>query len=119
MVHFFMLICAITSTRCLGGGDFQISTFYTYGWTKIFKDPSAWLAYYPDSGQYAEDNEVRLQSAGIGLSQTWSESVVIRTTIGRQIGENVLRQYNDYNKGMDYDESDKDYRAWIEAIYYF
>jgi hemolysin activation/secretion protein len=94
------------------GGDFQVKTYYTYGWTQIFKDPSAWF----EVPQYADNNEVRLQTAGIGLSQTWDNSTVVRLLVGKQVGENVLRQYYD---GKDYDQSDSDYRAWLEAIYYF
>ena len=60
------------------GGDFEVSTFYTYGWTQIYKDQSTWDAYYPA----ANDNEVRLQTVGLGLSQTWSDTAVIRLTCG-------------------------------------
>ncbi len=98
------------------GGDFQLNTFYSYGWTEIFKDPSAWQAFYPDNAQYAEDNEVKLQTVGVGLSQTWTDTAVMRIMVGKQVGDNVLRKY--YND-KDYDQSDNDYRAWVEAIYYF
>ena len=99
------------------GGDFQLSTFYTYGWTEIFKDPSAWQALFPNGDQYAEDNEVSLQTVGLGFSQTWSDTAVIRVMVGKQVGDNVLRKY--YDDGKDFDEADNDYRAWVEAIYYF
>lgn len=98
------------------GGDFQTNVFYQYGWGELYKDPSAWYVYYPDSEQFGEDNQVRLQTVGMGLSQTWSDTTVLRASVGKQIGDNVLRQYND---GKDADESDKDYRLWFEAIYYF
>ena len=98
------------------GGDFQVSAFYTYGWTQIYKDQSTWDAYYPNQN----DNEVRLQTVGLGLSQTWSSKAVIRVTVGKQVGgdKHVKRPYND-PVGLDYDQSDSDYRAWVEAIYYW
>ena len=99
------------------GGDLQLKGFYSYGWTEIFKDPSAWQALYPNGEQYAKDNEVTLQTVGLGLSQTWSDTAVIRITVGKQVGDNVLRKY--FVDGKDFDKSDDDYRAWIEAIYYF
>jgi len=100
------------------GGDFQLSTYYTYGWTQIFKDTNALLQTYPDFAQYSKDNEVKLQSVGIGLSQTWSSTTVLRVMVGKQVGDNVLRQYFD-PKDKDYDHSDSDYRAWVNLIYYF
>ena len=99
------------------GGDLQLKGFYTYGWTEIFKDPSAWQALYPNGEQYAEDNEVTLQTLGVGVSQTWSDTAVIRVMVGKQVGDNVLRKY--FDDGKDFDKSDNDYRAWVEAIYYF
>ncbi len=99
------------------GGDLQMKGFYTYGWTEIFKDPSAWQALYPNGEQYAEDNEVSLQTLGLGLSQTWSDTAVIRVMVGKQVGDNVLRKY--FDDGKDFDKSDNDYRGWVEAIYYF
>jgi len=100
------------------GGDFQLSTYYTYGWTKIFDDPSALIKTYPGLEQYAGDNEVKLQSVGLGFSQTWSDTAVLRVMVGKQVGDNVLREYFD-PKGKDYDRSDSDYRAWVNLIYYF
>lgn len=99
------------------GGDLQLKGFYSYGWTEIFKDPSAWQALFPNGEQYAEDNEVTLQTVGLGFSQTWSDTAVIRVMVGKQVGDNVLRKY--FDDGKDFDESDNDYRAWVEAIYYF
>jgi hemolysin activation/secretion protein len=98
------------------GGDFEVSTFYTYGWTQIYKDQATWDIYYPDTN----DNEVRLQTVGLGLSQTWSDTAVLRVTVGKQIGgdKHIKRPYND-PKGLDYDQSDSDYRAWVEGIYYW
>ena len=98
------------------GGDFQLKTFYSYGWTEIFKNPESWQALYPGD-QYDDDNEVKLQTVGVGISQTWSDTAVIRVMVGKQVGDNVLRKY--YEDGEDYDHSDSDYRAWVEAIYYF
>ena len=100
------------------GGDFQLNTYYTYGWTKIFDDPSALIQTYPGFAQYEEDNEVKLQSVGLGFSQTWSDTAVLRVMVGKQVGDKVLREYFD-PKDKDYDKSDSDYRGWVNLIYYF
>lgn len=93
-------------------GDFQISAFYTHGWTKIWNDPyDGWQGSNP-----LITNEITLQSAGIGLSQTWSDTAVVRAMLGKQIGDN---DSIDPITGEDYDQSDSDYRFWLNAIYYF
>jgi hemolysin activation/secretion protein len=99
------------------GGDFQMKAFYTYGWTQIYKNQSTWDIFYSNQ---PDDNEVHLQTVGLGVSQTWSDTAVIRVTVGKQIGgdKHVKRPYND-PVGLDYDQSDSDYRAWVEAIYYW
>ncbi len=99
------------------GGDFEVNAFYTYGWAQIYKSQSTWDAYYPNK---PDDNEVRLQTVGLGLSQTWSDKAVIRVSVGRQVGGNrhAKRAYND-PVGKDYDQSTSDYRAWVQAIYYW
>ena len=96
-------------------GDFQLKAFYSYGWAKLLKDPDAYIAYYSLD---KDANEMTVQTLGLGLSQTWSDSVVIRAMVGKQVGDNEYREIN-VNNGKDYDLSDKDYRAWVEAIYYF
>jgi len=102
------------------GGNLQLSAFYSYGWLQIFKNKMTkekLEAYY---GESLIDNELNLQSVGIGVSQTWSEQAVVRLSIGKQIGsdKHMKRPYND-PAGLDYDRSDSDYRVWIEAIYYW
>lgn len=93
-------------------GDLQLSAFYTYGWTKIWNDPyPGWESINP-----IISNEITLQSAGIGLSQTWSDSAVIRAMLGKQIGKNDTRNPI---TDEDYDQSDSDYRFWLNVIYYF
>ena len=94
-------------------GDFQLKAFYSYGWVKLLKDPDAYVAYYGES-----NNEMSLQTVGIGFSQTWSNSVVLRASVGKQIGDNEYREIN-VNNGKDYDQSDSNYRAWVDLIYYF
>jgi len=98
------------------GGDFEVSTFYSYGWAQIYKDQATWDIYYPD----ADDNRVKLQTVGLGLSQTWSDTAVLRLTVGKQVGadKHIKRPYND-PAGLDYDQSDSDYRVWVEGIYYW
>jgi hemolysin activation/secretion protein len=98
------------------GGDFQIKAFYSYGWVKVMKDPEKYIAYYTNVDK--KYNEMNLQTVGLGLNQTWSDNIVIRAMVGKQVGENEYREMP-YNDNEDYDQSDSDYRAWIEAIYYF
>ncbi len=105
------------------GGDFQIKAFYSYGWVKVMKDPEKYLNYYygydPDTyRKYNDYNEMTLQTVGLGLSQTWSDSMVVRAMVGKQIGDNEYREIPT-NNNMDYDQSDSEYRAWVEAIYYW
>jgi hemolysin activation/secretion protein len=97
------------------GGDFQLKAFYSYGWVEVMKDPKKYTAYYGVDDKY---NEMTLQTVGLGLSQTWSDTIVIRAMVGKQIGENEYREVPG-NNNLDYDQSDSDYRAWVEAIYYF
>jgi hemolysin activation/secretion protein len=102
-------------------GDLQLSAFYSYGWLQIFKDGSTRDRikdmYYPLD---PIENELNLQTIGLGLSQTWSDTAVIRLTVGKQIGgdKHIKRPYNDPS-GLDYDHSDSDYRVWVEGIYYW
>ncbi len=96
-------------------GDFQLKAFYSYGWAKLLKDPDAYVAYYGLDGKH---NEMSLQSIGLGFSQTWTDSVVLRGTVAKQVGDNEYREIL-VNNNEDYDQSDSDYRAWLEAIYYF
>jgi hemolysin activation/secretion protein len=97
------------------GGDFQLKAFYSYGWVKVMKEPEKYTAYYGIDSRY---NEMTLQTVGLGVSQTWSDNIVIRAMVGRQIGTNEYREMP-VNNHMDYDQSDSDYRAWLEAIYYW
>lgn len=93
-------------------GDLQLSAFYMYGWTKIFHDP--W-----DGWQGSNDiitNDITLQTAGFGLSQSWSDTAVVRAMLGWQIGDNDIR---DPIAGKASDGSSSDYRFWINTIFYF
>jgi hemolysin activation/secretion protein len=96
-------------------GDFQLKAFYSYGWVQLLKDPDAYITYY---GLDKDNNEMTLQTVGVGFSQTWSNSVVLRAVVGKQVGENEYRAIN-VNHGKDYDQSDSDYRGWVDLIYYF
>jgi hemolysin activation/secretion protein len=102
------------------GGDFQVNAFYSYGWMQIFKDDSTRKRVEDYYGTLPIDNTIGLQSIGIGFSQTWSDTSVIRMSVGKQIGsdKHIKRPYND-PAGLDYDQSDSDYRVWVEAIYYW
>jgi hemolysin activation/secretion protein len=102
-------------------GDFQVNAFYSYGWLQIFKDGSTrdrisdWYAPLDPI-----DNEIHPQSIGAGISQTWSDTAVLRLTVGKQVGadKHIKRPYND-PAGLDYDQSDSDYRVWVEGVYYW
>lgn len=94
------------------GGIFQASVFYTYGTTDLFKDPwDGWQGSNP-----IITNNITLQSMGVGLNQNWSQGIVLRAMLGWQLGENNGR---DPVTGNAIDQSDKDYRAWLQGIYYF
>ena len=94
------------------GGDLQLSLFYTAGWAQLFDDP--WDGWEGDNPVIR--NDITLLSWGLACSQVWSEGIVLRSSIGRQIGSNDGRNPV---TGEDSDRSDDDYRAWFQAIYYF
>jgi len=102
------------------GGDFQISTFYSYGWLQVFKDESTVERIKNRYGMEPVDNSLNLQTIGMGMNQTWNDKAVLRFSVGKQIGpdKHIKRPYND-PAGLDYDQSDSDYRVWLEAIYYW
>ncbi len=93
-------------------GDFQLSTFYSYGWVKRHKD--TWDGW--SDLTTIIDNEVTAQSVGIGLSQTWDNTAVVRAMLGKQVGNDesshpITEEHHD--------QSDSDYRFWLNVIYYF
>ncbi len=94
------------------GGNLQASLFYTLGWVQLYKD--TWDGW--EAGNPIIKNNINLSSWGIALSQTWNTDLVIRASFGRQIGDN---ESEDPDTGEAADGSDDDYRAWIQAIYYF
>jgi hemolysin activation/secretion protein len=94
------------------GGDFQVSVFYSVGWIRLFEDTwEGWEGENP-----IIKNDFTLSSWGLALSQTWASGLIVRASIGRQIGDNEGR---DPLTGNDSDGTDRDYRAWIQTIYYF
>ncbi len=93
-------------------GNLQLSTFYSYGWTNILHDP--WDGWERDNDIIK--NDIILQSVGLGLTQTWSDKMVIRAMLGRQIGDNDVRNPSN---GDASDGSSSDYRFWINTIFYF
>jgi len=94
------------------GGDFQVSVFYSVAWTELHDD--TWPGW--EAGNPIIENNSVLKSTGIGLSQTWEDSLVLRAMWGHQIGENVNRSPI---TGNDSDESSNDNRFWIQSILYF
>ena len=62
------------------------------------------------------DNDIMLQSAGFGFTQTWDETFVLRGLLGYQVGSN---ETEDPDSGEATDGSSKNYRAWVQGIYYF
>jgi hemolysin activation/secretion protein len=93
-------------------GNLQLSAFYSYGWTNLFHDP--WDGW--EGTNTLITNDITLQSAGIGLAQIWSNTMVIRAMYGRQIGDNDVRNPT---TGEASDGSSNDYRFWINTIFYF
>jgi hemolysin activation/secretion protein len=94
------------------GGLFQASIFYAYGWTRLFKDTwPGWEGVNP-----IITNEVTLQSIGVGFNQNWTQGIVLRGMVGWQVGEDNT---SDPVTGNAIDQSDEDYRGWLQGIYYF
>ena len=94
------------------GGDLQLSVFSAAGWARLFEDPwDGWQGANP-----IISNNLTLYSLGLTATQTWPSGVVMRTSFGRQIGDNDGRNPV---TGDDTDQSDDDYRAWFQVIYYF
>lgn len=94
------------------GGDLQLSVYYSAGWARLFEDPwDGWQGANP-----IISNNLTLYSWGVAASQTWPSGIVLRTSIGRQIGDNDARNPV---TGDATDQSDDDYRAWFQMIYYF
>ena len=94
------------------GGLFQASIFYAYGWTRLFKDTwPGWEGTNP-----IITNEVTLQSIGVGFNQNWTQGIVLRGMVGWQVGEDNT---SDPVTGNAIDQSDEDYRGWLQGIYYF
>ena len=87
----------------------QASLFYTYGTATLYKDEF--------SGIPADVSDTTtLQSIGIGVDQAWKEGIVLRAMLGWQVGDN---NNADSVTGTDSDQSDKNYRGWIQGIYNF
>jgi len=93
-------------------GNLQLSAFYAYGWTKLHKDP--WDGW--EGNNDFIKNDIVLQSVGLTLTQTWSDTMVVRAMLGRQIGNNDTKWPD---TGEARDRSDSDYRFWINTIFYF
>lgn len=94
------------------GGDLQLSASYSAGRVTLHKDTwGNWQA-----GNSIIDNEFSLQSTGLGLTQSWGSGVVVRAMSGWQVGGNKGR-----NPVTDEasDNSDSDYRLWLQTIVYF
>lgn len=93
-------------------GDLQLSLFYSAGWARLYEDPwNNWQGVNP-----IISNNLTLSSWGLAATQTWPSGIVLRSSIGRQIGDNDGRNPV---TGDDTDQSDDDYRAWFQLIYYF
>ncbi len=90
-------------------GVLQASLFYTYGTATLYKDEFAGLP-------AGFSNTTSLQSVGIGVDQAWQQGIVLRAMLGWQIGDN---DGANPVTGLDSDQSDKNYRAWIQGIYNF
>ncbi len=94
------------------GGIFQASIFYAYGWARLFKDP--WPGW--EGANPIITSDVTLQSIGVGFNQNWLQGIVLRGMLGWQVGEDNT---SDPVTGNAIDQSDEDYRGWLQGIYYF
>ena len=94
------------------GGDLQVSSFASAGWVRLYED--TWEGWQGENPIIS--NNLELYSWGLAATQTWPCGVVFRSSIGRQIGNNDARNPL---TGKDTDQSDDDYRAWFQIIYYF
>lgn len=94
------------------GGNLQLNAFYSCGWINIYHDP--WEGWQQDNDIIT--NDITLQSVGLGLTQTWTDTMVLRMVFANQIGDNNVR---DPDTGTARDDSDNDYRFWVNAIVYF
>jgi len=90
-------------------GVLQASLFYTYGTATLYKDEFTGLP-------AGFSNTVSLQSIGIGVDQTWQQGIVLRAMLGWQVGDN---DGANPVTGVASDQSDKNYRGWIQGIHYF
>lgn len=90
-------------------GIMQASIFYTYGSATLYKDKF-------DGLPAGFSNTVSLQSVGVSVDQTWQQGIVLRAMLGWQVGDNDgANPVTD----ADSDKSEKNYRGWIQGIYYF
>ena len=94
------------------GGALQGTVFYSAGWVQLFDEP--WNGWEGDNPLI--ENSYTLQSYGLSVSQTWSSGMIVRASVGRQVGSNPGRNPV---SGDFADRSSSSYRAWLQAIYYF
>ena len=94
------------------GGALQGTVFYSAGWVQLFDEP--WNGWEGDNPLI--ENSYTLQSYGVSVSQTWSSGMIVRASVGRQVGSNPGRNPV---SGEFADRSSSSYRAWLQAIYYF
>jgi hemolysin activation/secretion protein len=94
------------------GGYLHGSLFYQQGWAKQHKSP--WTGW---QGNYIGlDNTVSLRTLGLGATQSWASTWVLRGLIGWQVGSNPLE---DPRTGEDSDGDSDDFRAWFQVLRYF
>jgi len=94
------------------GGQLHGSLFYQQGWLQQHKSTwDGWNAWNPEV-----DNHVSLKTAGLGATQTWDRTWVLRGLIGWQLGENPVRNPLTGNAS---DGKDEKFRAWVQVVRYF
>lgn len=93
-------------------GAFQVAATYSAGWIKLHDDQ--WNGW--EAGNPVVKNEFTLQSIGLGVSQIWKNKAMIRANVAWQLGSN--RNRNPVT-GDDNDFSDRNYRVWIQSVFYF
>ncbi len=89
------------------GGELQVSLFYDYG--ELTTHTVEIVGGFPVAG--AADTSYTLQSAGLGLSQSW-ENITLKGVLGWQINNDIPDSLLD-------DDGDSSLQGWIQLVYHF
>ena len=93
-------------------GTLQVGTLFQQGWVRMHKTP--WDGW--QGGNPLLRNSFSLRTVGVNVLSTFSDGWVVRGMIGRQVGQNPMRNPA---TGRASDGIGSDYRAWLQVIRYF